>query len=55
MRLNFLKLTYRDLGYKAYIVESVEDLTKPFVSVYFGAAYMAWLANYEGRSVLLLV
>ncbi|KAI5674545.1 hypothetical protein M9H77_14909 [Catharanthus roseus] len=40
---------YKDLGYKAYIVESVEDLTKPFVSMYFGAAYLAWLSQYEGR------
>ncbi|CAL5402420.1 unnamed protein product [Camellia sinensis] len=40
---------YKDLGYKAYIVESVDDLTKPFVSLYFGAAYLAWLSQYEGR------
>uniref|UniRef100_A0A5B6YRR1 Transglycosylase SLT domain-containing protein n=1 Tax=Davidia involucrata TaxID=16924 RepID=A0A5B6YRR1_DAVIN len=40
---------YKDLGYKAYIVESVEDLTKPFVAMYFGAAYFAWLSEYEGR------
>lgn len=39
----------RELGYNAYTVESVEDLTKPFISVYFGAAYMAWLSTYEGR------
>lgn len=39
----------RDLGYKAYRVESVEDLTKPFVSMYFGAGYLAWLSEYEGR------
>lgn len=40
---------YKDLGYKAYKVESVEDLMKPFVSMYFGAAYLAWLSEYEGR------
>ncbi|KAL0353384.1 UNVERIFIED_CONTAM: hypothetical protein Sangu_0919700 [Sesamum angustifolium] len=40
---------YKDVGFKGYIVESVEDLTKPFVSVYFGAAYMTWLSEYEGR------
>lgn len=40
---------YRDLGYKAYRVEAVDDLTKPFVSMYFGAAYLAWLSEYEGR------
>ncbi|KAG8386650.1 hypothetical protein BUALT_Bualt03G0170700 [Buddleja alternifolia] len=41
---------YKDLGYKGYVVESVDDLTKPFVSLYFGAAYMAWLSEYEGRA-----
>lgn len=40
---------YKDLGYKAYIVESVDDLTNPFLSMYFGAAYLAWLSEYEGR------
>ncbi|XP_059666725.1 uncharacterized protein LOC132312387 isoform X2 [Cornus florida] len=40
---------YKDLGYKAYSVEKVEDLTRPFVSMYFGAAYLAWLSQYEGR------
>lgn len=40
---------YKDVGYKAYIVESVDDLCKPFVSMYFGAAYLAWLSEYEGR------
>ncbi|KAI3456664.1 hypothetical protein Pfo_013327 [Paulownia fortunei] len=40
---------YKDGGYKGYMVESVEDLTKPFVSMYFGAAYMNWLSEYEGR------
>ncbi|KAF7141676.1 hypothetical protein RHSIM_Rhsim06G0242900 [Rhododendron simsii] len=41
--------TTSDLGYKAYKVESVDDLTKPFVSMYFGAAYLDWLSQYEGR------
>ena len=44
-----LVLASRDLGYKAYRVEAVDDLTKPFVSMYFGAAYLAWLSEYEGR------
>ena len=39
----------RDLGYKAYIVEFADDLTKPSVSMYFGAAYLNWLSQYEGR------
>ncbi|KAK9275684.1 hypothetical protein L1049_022951 [Liquidambar formosana] len=40
---------YREVGYKAYKVESVDDLTNPFISMYFGAAYLAWLSEYEGR------
>ncbi|PKA64082.1 hypothetical protein AXF42_Ash005094 [Apostasia shenzhenica] len=40
---------YRDLGFRAYEVNSVEDLYNPFVSMYFGAAYYSWLAEYEGR------
>ncbi|KAB5544481.1 hypothetical protein DKX38_012593 [Salix brachista] len=39
----------RELGYRAYRVDSVDDMTKPFVSMYFGAAYLAWLSEYEGR------
>ncbi|XP_012087347.1 uncharacterized protein LOC105646157 isoform X2 [Jatropha curcas] len=35
--------------YMAYRVDSVDDLTKPFVSMYFGAAYLAYLSEYEGR------
>ncbi|XP_058096598.1 uncharacterized protein LOC131242152 isoform X2 [Magnolia sinica] len=40
---------YKDLGYKAYKVTSVEDLSHPFISMYFGAAYLNWLSEYEGR------
>lgn len=47
--MEFLNLMSRDVGYKAYVVESIEDLAKPFVSMYYGAAYLAWLENYEGR------
>lgn len=42
---------YSDLGYRAYKVISVDDLYNPFVSMYFGAAYSAYLSEYEGRSV----
>lgn len=42
---------FRELGYRAYKLESVDDLYKPFVSMYFGAAYVAWLSEYEGRYV----
>ncbi|XP_021299525.1 uncharacterized protein LOC110428133 isoform X1 [Herrania umbratica] len=40
---------YTEVGYRAYRVDYVEDLTKPFVSMYFGTAYFAWLSEYEGR------
>lgn len=40
---------YTELGYRAYRVDSVDDLTKPFVSMYFGAAYLAFLSEYERR------
>ncbi|KAG0469985.1 hypothetical protein HPP92_016685 [Vanilla planifolia] len=40
---------YRDLGFRAYEVKSVEDLYNPFISMYFGVAYYSWLSKYEGR------
>ncbi|KAI0495598.1 hypothetical protein KFK09_021900 [Dendrobium nobile] len=40
---------YRDLGFRSYEVNSVEDLYNPFVSIYFGAAYYTWLSKFEGR------
>ncbi|XP_044953893.1 uncharacterized protein LOC123404044 isoform X2 [Hordeum vulgare subsp. vulgare] len=40
---------YRDCGYTAYTVSSVDDLYNPFASMYFGAAYLGWLSRYEGR------
>ncbi|KAJ4748286.1 transglycosylase [Rhynchospora pubera] len=40
---------YNDRGYRAYKIISVDDLYNPFVSMYFGAAYLAYLAEYEGR------
>lgn len=39
---------YKDLDYKAYKVESVDDLMNPFASMYFGAAYLDWLSQYGG-------
>lgn len=44
-------LVLRELGYRAYKIDSVDDLTMPFVSMYFGAAYLAYLSEYEGRYV----
>ncbi|KAE8661260.1 Glyceraldehyde-3-phosphate dehydrogenase of plastid 2 isoform 1 [Hibiscus syriacus] len=35
--------------YTAYRVDYAEDLTNPFASMYFGAAYLDWLSEYEGR------
>ncbi|CAN0901899.1 hypothetical protein LINGRAHAP2_LOCUS21686 [Linum grandiflorum] len=46
---NWSRCSYRELGYRAYRVDSPDDMTKPFLSMYFGAAYMAWLSEYEGR------
>ncbi|XP_065864464.1 uncharacterized protein [Euphorbia lathyris] len=40
---------YTELGYRAYRVESIDDMKNPFVSMYFGAAYLAYLSQYEGR------
>ncbi|XP_015876141.2 uncharacterized protein LOC107412838 isoform X1 [Ziziphus jujuba] len=40
---------YTELGFRAFKVDSVDDLTKPFLSMYFGAAYFLWLSQYEGR------
>ncbi|KAK7324228.1 hypothetical protein VNO77_27757 [Canavalia gladiata] len=40
---------YSELDCTAYRLESVNDLNNPFVSMYFGAAYAAWLSEYEGR------
>ncbi|KAI5061190.1 hypothetical protein GOP47_0023695 [Adiantum capillus-veneris] len=40
---------HNSLGYKAYSIHVVEDLYRPFVSMYFAASYMSWLSTYEGR------
>ncbi|AQK60388.1 transglycosylase SLT domain containing protein expressed [Zea mays] len=40
---------HRDCGYRAYTLISVDDLYNPFASMYFGASYLAWLSQYEGR------
>ena len=32
---------------RAYTVESENYLTKPFVSMYVGVAYLLWLSEYE--------
>lgn len=35
---------FKDLRYTTYKVSSVNDLYNLFVSMYFGAAYVAWLS-----------
>uniref|UniRef100_A0A0E0G210 Transglycosylase SLT domain-containing protein n=1 Tax=Oryza nivara TaxID=4536 RepID=A0A0E0G210_ORYNI len=44
-----LAFSCRDCGHRAYNVSSVDDLYNPFASMYFGAAYLGWLSQYEGR------
>jgi hypothetical protein len=39
----------RDMGYKSYKLRSREDLSNPFLAMYFGAAYVCWLTTYNGR------
>ncbi|XP_050367498.1 uncharacterized protein LOC126785877 isoform X2 [Argentina anserina] len=40
---------YRHMGFRAYRINSADDLSKPFLSMYFGAAYLVWLVECEGR------
>ncbi|KAF4388989.1 hypothetical protein F8388_026718 [Cannabis sativa] len=41
---------YRELNYQSYEVVGNPDLLfRPFVSVYFGAAYLKWLSNFEEK------
>jgi hypothetical protein len=42
-------LVCREMGFRAYRINSVDDLSKPFISMYFGAAYLVWLVECEGR------
>lgn len=37
------------MGYKAYKLRCLDDLSNPFLAMYFGAAYVCWLSNYGGR------
>lgn len=40
----------RDMGYRAYEIEGAPAiLYRPFVSVYFGAAFLKWLSTYDGK------
>ncbi|KAK8971118.1 hypothetical protein KSP40_PGU010633 [Platanthera guangdongensis] len=38
----------REVGYREYEIEDVSLLYKPFVNVYFGAAYIKWLSDHDG-------
>lgn len=43
-----VQLACSDMGYQAYAVQGNPDLLfKPFVNVYFGAAYLKWLSSYD--------
>lgn len=44
------RILLRDVGYRIYDVEKNEEiLFRPFVSVYFGAAHLKWLSNFEQK------
>eukprot|EP00246_Nothoceros_aenigmaticus_P017393 TRINITY_DN8466_c0_g1_i2.p1 TRINITY_DN8466_c0_g1~~TRINITY_DN8466_c0_g1_i2.p1 ORF type:complete len:416 (-),score=39.55 TRINITY_DN8466_c0_g1_i2:104-1351(-) len=40
---------YRDMRFRVYGIECEEDLSQPFVCMYFAAAYVSWLSKYRGR------
>ena len=40
----------RDMGARRFGDPSMEDLLRPEVSMYFGAAYVNWLSTWRGRS-----
>lgn len=43
-------LACRELHYTSYDVDKDPDLLfRPFVNVYFGAAYLKWLSNFEQK------
>ncbi|ONK65812.1 uncharacterized protein A4U43_C06F1220 [Asparagus officinalis] len=40
----------REMGYKNYVIqENANMLYKPFINVYFGAAYIKWLSCYDEK------
>ncbi|CAI9100059.1 OLC1v1036981C1 [Oldenlandia corymbosa var. corymbosa] len=42
----------RDLGYRNYeFSENPKHLYKPFVNVYFGAAYLKWISTYDQKKL----
>ena len=48
--LEFCGGDYSDMGYRVYAIEGASALLyRPFVSVYFGAAYLKWLSTYDGK------
>ncbi|GBG81380.1 hypothetical protein CBR_g32054 [Chara braunii] len=40
---------FRDMGFKKYRVDVPDALSQPFTSTYFGAAYVQWLAEHNGK------
>lgn len=45
----YLHVGCRDMGFKSYKLRSRDDLSNPFLAMYFGAAYVCWLTTYSGR------
>lgn len=42
----------REMGYRNYEIEGISTLLfRPFVNVYFGAAYLKWLSYCDGKYV----
>eukprot|EP00898_Chlorokybus_atmophyticus_P001738 jgi/Chlat1/2565/Chrsp175S02400 len=38
----------RDMGYRAFGIPKEQDLYDPYVSMYYGAAFLLWLSTYNG-------
>lgn len=48
--LVLVKFYCRGQGYQEYNVDENPDLLhKPFINVYFGAAYLKWLTDYQNK------
>ncbi|KAK1281584.1 hypothetical protein QJS10_CPB22g00295 [Acorus calamus] len=44
------EMLFRDVGYRSYQIEGNPDLLyRPFVNIYYGAAYLKYLYGYDGK------
>ncbi|CAA6667850.1 unnamed protein product [Spirodela intermedia] len=44
------RLGIMEMGYQSYRIESNPELLyRPFINIYFGAAYIQWLSGYDGK------